>query len=100
MINKLMARHGYSVVEENEYGVTYQRYNEQFHYMSEITLRRKASGKHILQASDKTTSAKLWENLKGFSVMDAVEVSVLPLMWLKAQYMKIRYHWKWRVHND
>ena len=44
---------GFIKVEEDKYGVDYERKNNEFNYTQVVSIIHKASGKHILQSYDK-----------------------------------------------
>lgn len=44
---------GFVKVEENKYGVEYERKNDEFNYTQVVSILHKASGRHILQSYDK-----------------------------------------------
>lgn len=44
---------GFVKVEEDKYGVDYERKNNEFNYTQVVSILHKASGKHILQSYDK-----------------------------------------------
>ena len=43
---------GFKKIREDEFGVSYERYNEQFKYTHTIDLLHKSSGRHIMQSTD------------------------------------------------
>lgn len=51
-IDEKIAEIGFAKVEENEYGCTYSRKNEEYDYTQEVHIGHKKSGKHILQSYD------------------------------------------------
>lgn len=52
-VDKKIEEMGFKVVEENEYGVEYERYNENYKYTQCVSILHKSSGRHILQSYDK-----------------------------------------------
>ena len=44
---------GFKKVKDDQYAVTYERYNEEFKYTHVIAILHKASGHHIVQSYDK-----------------------------------------------
>ena len=52
-IDDRIAELGFTKIEENEYRVSYERYDERYKYMQNVDILHKASGKHILQSYDK-----------------------------------------------
>lgn len=44
---------GFVKVEEDKYGVDYERKNNEFNYTQVVSIIHKASGRHILQSYDK-----------------------------------------------
>ena len=44
---------GFKKIEEDEYGVVYERYNLDYEYTQTLALMHKASGMHIVQSYDK-----------------------------------------------
>lgn len=47
---------GFNKICDDEYCVTYKRYNKKYNYEHELTLLHKSSGKHIVQSSDPNLS--------------------------------------------
>lgn len=90
MIDKLMQQHGYTKTEENEYGVYYEKKEAQG-FIHVVCVVRKKSGNHIMQSYDKEV-LKIGERY--ICEGCGVEIPVLLLMWLKAKYLSIKFHWK------
>lgn len=44
---------GFVKVNEDKYGVEYERKNDEFNYTQVVSILHKASGRHILQSCDK-----------------------------------------------
>lgn len=85
MIDKLMEKRGFTVVEENKYGVTYKRREPQ-NFNQIVCIMHKHNGEHLMQSYDEKV-------IDGRNEACGVEIPVLLLMWLKAKYMKFKYHW-------
>ena len=85
MINKLMAKYGYSVLSETKHGVYYIKKEPQ-HFNHIVCVIYKVSGKHIMQSYDEKV-------IDGRNEVCGVEIPVLFLMWMKAKQMKRKYHW-------
>jgi len=49
---------GFAKIEENKYGVEYERENKDYGYMQRVCIFKKASGNHILQSYDPARSDK------------------------------------------
>lgn len=58
---------GFKKVEEDKYGVVYERYNEKYNYNHKLTILRKASGNHILQSYDETNTTSEYSPVVGLS---------------------------------
>ena len=43
---------GFKKIKEDEFGATYERYNDQFKYTHTLDLLHKANGRHIVQSTD------------------------------------------------
>ena len=52
-IDEKFAKIGFKKIEEDKYGASYQRYNEEFKYTQSLDLLHKNSGRHIVQSYDK-----------------------------------------------
>jgi hypothetical protein len=89
MINKLMKRHGYVLVDESKYGAYYEKQEKQG-FVHVLCILHKSSGKHILQSYDKNVLA-----VNGNYINEGcgVEIPVLLLMWIKAKILRIRFKW-------
>lgn len=85
MIDKLMAKYGYSVLSENQHGVYYIKKEPQ-HFNHIVCVIRKNNGNHIMQSYDEKV-------IDGRNEVCGVEIPVLFLMWMKAKQMKRKYHW-------
>lgn len=86
MINKLMEKYGYALIRENKYGVYYLKREPQG-YDHVVCVLHKASGKHIMQSYDA-------EVKNGMNEDAGVEIPVLLLMWIKAKWLGVKYHWR------
>lgn len=51
-VDEKFAEIGLVKIEENKYGATYNRKNEEYNYTQVVDLVHKASGKHIVQSYD------------------------------------------------
>ncbi len=85
MIDKLMKKYGYNLIEENKHGVSYEKQEPQ-NFTHVVHIGYKVSGKHIMQSYDK-------EVIDGRNEVCGVEIPVLLLMWLKFIKMKFKYNW-------
>lgn len=90
-INNKMERHGFVLTDENGYGAYYERRDKRgFDHV--ICVLHKAKGKPIVQSYDKKTHIT-----KGNYFINSVcgfEVSLLPLLWLKAKVLAHKYGWE------
>lgn len=91
MIDKLMKKHGYVLESEDKYGAYYEKIEPQG-FTHVVSVIHKQSGNHLMQSYDKQVlygdgSIGLVNSMCG------VEISVLLLLWLKAQYLRVKYHW-------
>jgi hypothetical protein len=95
LIDKIMQKHGYTKTEEDEYGVRYEKHEPQ-NYDHIVCVICKESGKHLMQSYDAEV-----KEVDGDFINDGcgVEIPVLLLMWLKAKYLAIKYHWKRRTEG-
>lgn len=92
LIDRIMKKCGYTKVFETEYGVRYKKCEPQG-YDHIVCVIRKENGEHIMQSYD--SQVRYIPDLDW--VMNecvGVEVPVLLLMWLKAKYLAIKYHWE------
>lgn len=89
MIDKLLARRGYTKTEENKYGAVYERQAPQ-EYTHAITIDHKMSGRHLIHSYDKGV-------IKGdncfFTPSCGMELPVCFLIMLKSLWLRIRYRW-------
>ena len=51
-VDEKFAEIGFAKVEEGEYGVTYERKIDRFHYIQTLRLVHKKSGRHLIQSYD------------------------------------------------
>ena len=92
MIDKIMKKYGYTKTEENKYGAYYKKREPQ-NYDHIVCVISKASGRHIMQSYDAElieVPGRAWAVNEGAGV----EIPVLLLMWLKAKYLAVKYHWE------
>lgn len=89
MIDKLLARRGYTKTEENQYGAAYERQEPQ-NYTHAITIDHKMSGHHLIHSYDKSVvkSGDVY-----FTQSCGMEIPVCFLIWLKSVCLSIRYGW-------
>ena len=90
MIDKLMKRKGYIKTREDRYSVYYEK-RKPPNIVKTIGVLKLVSGEIVFQSYD----AKVVRLINGeyINQVFGVEVPVLLLMWMKAQYMKIKNHW-------
>lgn len=85
MIDKLMQKRGYYLMEVSPFGVYYKKHEPQnFNHI--VCILHKRNGKPIMLSYDEKV-------IDGRNEVCGVETPVLLLMWLKAKYMKFKYHW-------
>lgn len=97
IIDKLLKNKGYILQEENEYGVVYEKYIQEFDFTHVIEIGCKASGNHIVQSYDKFVHKIQRKGYVGNYYMTescGMEISFLLLIWLKAKYLSFKYGWK------
>lgn len=75
-------------VSEDKYGVSYERYNEQFQYTQVLDIRHKKSGNHLIQSYQKDV------NTDGFNNVVELNYKEMKLAMKKYRQMKRRYGWK------
>ncbi len=90
MIDKLMKRKGYVKTREDRHSVYYEK-REPPNIVKTIGVMKLVSGEIVFQSYD----AKVVRLINGeyINQVFGVEVPVLLLMWMKAQYMKIKNCW-------
>lgn len=90
-INNEMERHGFVLTDENGYGAYYERRDKRgFDHV--ICVLHKAKGKPIVQSYDKKTH--ITKDNYFISSVCGFEVSLLPLLWLKAKVLAHKYGWE------
>lgn len=89
MLNKLIRKYGYSLVEENEYGAYYERQEKQG-YTHVVCIIGKRSVKHLMQSYDKNV---LEVNGRYVNEGCGVEIPLLLILWFKAKYLENKYKW-------
>lgn len=52
-VDKKIEELGFKKVEEDQYGIEYERFDKNFGYTQCVNILHKSSGKHILQSYDK-----------------------------------------------
>ena len=90
MIDNLMKKYGYTLIEENKYGAYYEKIEDEG-YSHIIAIGRKFNKKHVMQSYDK--KSLLADDNQYFNSCCGVEIPVLLLCWLKAKYMIFKYKW-------
>ena len=94
MIDKMMKKYGYDKTEESYHGAYYKkREPEGYDHVGCVLF--KFSGDHLMQSYNPHVF-----RVEGQYVNDGVgvEIQVLLLMWMKAKYLGIKYHWKRKVN--
>ena len=89
MINKMIKKYGYSLVNENKFGAYYERQEKQG-FTHVICVISKSSGKHLMQSYDKNV---LEVTGKYLNEGCGVEIPLLLLLWIKAKILGIKYKW-------
>lgn len=90
-INNEMERHGFVLTDENGYGAYYERRDKRgFDHV--ICVLHKAKGKPIVQSYDKKTD--ITKDNYFINSVCGFEVSLLPLLWLKAKVLAHKYGWE------
>lgn len=90
-INNEMERHGFILTDENGYGAYYERRDKRgFDHV--ICVLHKAKGKPIVQSYDKKTH--ITKDNYFINSVCGFEVSLLPLLWLKAKVLAHKYGWE------
>lgn len=90
-INNEMERHGFVLTDENGYGAYYERRDKRgFDHV--ICVLHKAKGKPIVQSYDKETH--ITKDNYFINSVCGFEVSLLPLLWLKAKVLAHKYGWE------
>lgn len=99
-INNEMERHGFVLTDENGYGAYYERRHKRgFDHV--ICVLHKAKGKPIVQSYDKKTH--ITKDNYFINSVCGFEVSLLPLLWLKAKVLAHKYgweNWNWAGPSD
>lgn len=94
MLDKRFERHGFRKTEENFYGVTYKRTEEAYGYTACISIGHKQSGRHLLYSYDtEVLKRELGDRVDYFNPANGIELRMLPLVFAKYIYMKIKYKW-------
>ncbi|MCI8795304.1 MAG: hypothetical protein HFG89_00400 [Dorea sp.] len=75
-------------VSEDKYGVSYERWIEEYKYTQVLDIRHKTSGKHLIQSFQKNVNADGFNNTVGLSYEET------KLAMKKYRQMKRRYNWK------
>lgn len=75
-------------VLEDEYGVSYERWDEKYKYMQVLDIRRKANGNHLIQSYQKDVNADGFNNTVGLNYKE------MKLAMKKYRQMKYRYNWE------
>lgn len=63
---------GFVKIKENEYGASYERVNEKYGYVQSLELLHKASGRHIIQSSQKEINKDGFNNMVGLSMYEVI----------------------------
>lgn len=80
--DKKLEKLGFTKLEENKYGATYSRYNNEFNYGHKVAILHKKSGRHILQSYDSNL-----HKVDGIYINEEVGLTYEELKWF-ARKMK------------
>lgn len=69
-VDKKLAEIGFVKIKEDQYGASYERNMEQYHYVQSLDLLHKASGKHIIQSSQKGVNSDGLNNMVGLTMYE------------------------------
>lgn len=79
---------GFIKVEENTYGVKYERVHYVYGYTHSLDIMKKRSGKHIIQSYEKGVNSDKYNNVVGLTELEA------RLILKKLKEMKKKYKWE------
>ena len=65
--DKKFEKIGFVKTKEDEHGVSYERPNEEFHYIQKIDILYKTNGKHIVQSYDATNTTSEYSPVVGLT---------------------------------
>lgn len=65
--DKKFEKIGFIKIKEDEYGVSYERLNEEFHYIQRIDILHKTNGKHIVQSYDASNTTSRYSPVVGLT---------------------------------
>lgn len=88
-IDREFEKNGFTKIEEDKYGVEYERYNEKYKYTQVIYIGHKASRNHIIQSYDKN----LMDEKKIGNTCVGITYPEIKLVLKKFQQMKRKYKW-------
>ena len=104
-LNKIADKHilknGYVKTKENEFGVSYEKYNDLFNYIEQLEICKKRTGKHLIFNTEKAdySKYKVYQYNKDewvesyFSIAMGIEYNVVFWVWLKTIGLKWEYNW-------
>lgn len=81
---------GFKKIRESKYGVTYERYNEEYSYTQAIEIYEKASGEHMIISYQSGVNANGYNNAVGLTYRET------KLVMKKYRELKRRY---WRTKD-
>lgn len=89
-IDREFEKIGFTKIEEDKYGVEYERYNEKYKYTQVIYIGHKSSGNHIVQSYDEGV---MDENKIG-NICVGLTYPETKLVLKKFRQMKRKYKWR------
>lgn len=93
-LDKRFEKYGFVKVREDTHGVTYKKEETLYGYVACLDIMHKQSGRHLLHSYD----TKVIRNADGkkheyFNPANGIEIRMLPLIFAKYIYMKLKYKW-------
>ena len=67
---------GFIKIEEDKYGVVYERYDEEYKYMQRLDISHKINGKYLVQSYDATNTTSEFSPVIGLTEYEIKLVSI------------------------
>ena len=75
-IDKKFKDIGFIKIEEDKYGVVYERYDEEYKYMQRLDISHKINGKYLVQSYDATNTTSEFSPVVGLTEYEIKLVSM------------------------
>lgn len=85
--DKLLENLGFKKIEENKFGVSYQKENKEYNFTQRLDIVHKESGNHLIQSYVEGTNSDGFNNCVGITYPE------IKVIMKKYRELKRRYRW-------